>query len=794
MSGNIELRAEELTVRYTQWVLRWRWPIILLTLLASAVTAYGFRYFVLDNDYRVFFSHDDPKLLAYEELQNAYTKDETLFFIFTSKSGEVFDRESLTALKELTEAAWELPHVLRADSLTNFQYASSEGDDLYVRPLVGDLDAMSDEELAKAKEIALSEPMLLNRIVKPGSPVTGVNLTVAIPENGKNEGAVLTAAAEGLAADIMARHPVAEIALTGLIPLNNAFYLATLHDLTTLVPVMLVVLMVMMVIMLQSAWLMAAVSLVVLMSTMAAVGIVSWMGHHISGPVTPAPLIILTLAVADCVHIIMTMQHYIREGLDRRAAVIESMRVNMNAVFLTSFTTVIGFLSMNFNAVPPIKLMGNTVSLGVVVAWLLATLFLPALLGVLPFRVKPSRQDERMQRAMARMAAWVIRRKAPLLVTLAATAMVFGAFVPSIHINNQFAEWFEKGYPIRKNTEYLMENLTGIYQVTFNMKAGESDGISDPEYLEGVDRFAGWLRAQEGVVHVSTVVDTLKRVNRSMNGDDPAMYRLPESRELAAQYLLLYEMSLPTGIDLNTEINVDKSATRLNVTTANLPSEQMSVLIARAQEWERENLPERMYSDAIGTSVMFSDISRTMLESMMVSAPFSLILVILALMVSLRSVRMGILAIFPNLAPLAVGLGLWGMTRWDMNFSMTTIVSMTIGIIVDNTIHFMSKYLRARKEAGLSSRQSVRYAYSCVGVPLWTNAIVLVAGFAVMTLSPMVFCDNMGVLSTVVIIASLVSNLVMLPAMLLYADGDFGEPPANEEERLHEETPVILEA
>lgn len=794
MSGNIELRAEELTVRYTQWVLRWRWTIILLTLLASAVTAYGFRYFVLDNDYRVFFSHDDPKLVAYEELQNAYTKDETLFFIFTSKSGEVFDRESLAALKELTEAAWELPHVLRADSLTNFQYASSEGDDLYVRPLVGDLDAMSDGDLAKAKEIALSEPMLLNRIVKPGSPVTGVNLTVAIPENGKNEGSVLTAEAEKLAADIMARHPVAEIALTGLIPLNDAFYIATLHDLTTLVPVMLVVLMFMMVVMLQSAWLMGAVSLVVLMSTVAAVGIVSWMGHHISGPVTPAPLIILTLAVADCVHVIMTMQHYVREGMDRHAAIIESMRVNMNAVFLTSFTTVVGFLSMNFNAVPPIKLMGNTVSLGVVVAWLLASLFLPALLGVLPFRVKPSRQDERMQRAMSRMAAWVIRRRAPLLVTLAMTAVVFGAFIPSININNQFAEWFEKGYPIRKNTEYLMENLTGIYQVTFNMKAGESDGVSDPEYLGGVDRFAGWLRAQEGVVHVSTVVDTLKRVNRSMNGDDPAMYRLPESRELAAQYLLLYEMSLPTGIDLNTEINVDKSATRLTVTTANLPSEQMSVFIARAQEWQRENLPARIYSDAIGPSVMFSDISRTMLESMMVSAPFSLVLVILALMISLRSVRMGILAIFPNLAPLAVGLGLWGMTGWDMNFSMTTIISMTIGIIVDNTIHFMSKYLRARKEAGLSSRQSVRYAYSCVGVPLWTNAIVLVAGFGVMTLSPMVFCDNMGVLSTVVIVASLISNLVMLPAMLLYADGDSGEPPATEEELLHEETPVIVEA
>ncbi|HNY86581.1 MAG TPA: hypothetical protein PKN23_08785 [Candidatus Hydrogenedentes bacterium] len=183
MSSKVELRAEELTVRYTQWLLRWRWPIIIAVLLASAVTCYGFRYFVLDNDYRVFFSHDDPKLLDYEALQNAYTKDETLFFIVTSKSGEVFDRETLAALGELTESAWQLPHVLRVDSVTNFQYVSSEGDELRVQPLVSNPAEMSDEELARAKETALNEPLLLNRLVKPGSPVTGVNLTGLPPRN-----------------------------------------------------------------------------------------------------------------------------------------------------------------------------------------------------------------------------------------------------------------------------------------------------------------------------------------------------------------------------------------------------------------------------------------------------------------------------------------------------------------------------------------------------------------------------------------------------------------------------------
>ncbi|MBW7863414.1 MAG: MMPL family transporter [Candidatus Hydrogenedentes bacterium] len=790
----IHTRADDAIVSYTRWVIRYRWPVLIFTLALTGVASYGFRYFALENDYRVFFSHDDPKLVAYEATQNMYTKDESLFFVVTAKSGNLFDRKVLEGLNFLTEESWKLPHTLRADSLTNFQHARAEGDDLFVEPLIGDLASMSDADLEKAREIALGEPLLVNRLIKAGSAVTGVNLTVHIPEETGNPGAVLTKAAKELAAETMRRYPEVEIGLTGLIPLNNAFRESTLHDLKTLIPVMIVVLLVMMAVMLQSFWLMLAVAVVVLMSTAASVGIVCWMGYRISNPVTPAPLIILTLAVADCVHIIMTMQFQMRHGLKRRAAIIESMRINMNPVFVTSLTTAIGFLSMNFKSAPPVQLMGNVVSLGVLIAWVLAALFLPALLSALPFHVRPNNMDARVQAAMARLAEWVIRRRRPILWALTGLTLVFAAFVPKIHINNQFAEWFEKGYPIRRDTEYLMENLTGIYMLTYSIGAGESGGVNDPEYLQNLDKYAAWLRAQDGVVHVSSVADTIKRLNKSMHGDDPAMYRLPETRDMAAQYLLLYEMSLPMGIDLNTEINVDKSATRMVVTTANLPSEKMAVLIRRSEQWQRENLPARMYSDAIGPTVLFCDISRTMFESMMISAPFSLILVILCLMVSLRTFRLGLLAAFPNLMPLAIGLGFWGMTQWDMNFSMTSIVAMTIGIIVDNTIHFLSKYLRARREHGLCGADSVRYAFSTCGVALWTNAVVLVAGFAVMTLSVMVFCDNMGVLSTIMIISALVSNLGLLPALLMWADPDKRRNYRSLKELQHEEQVLAVKA
>lgn len=262
----------------------------------------------------------------------------------------------------------------------------------------------------------------------------------------------------------------------------------------------------------------------------------------------------------------------------------------------------------------------------------------------------------------------------------------------------------------------------------------------------------------------------MKRLNKALHGDDPAMYRLPDSREMAAQYLLLYEMSLPQGIDLNSEINVDKSATLFSVTTANLSSEKMTRLRDNAREWMQSNLPEYMRTDAVGLPVLFADISRTMIDSMWISVPMTVILVMLAIMISLRSVVFGLLSLPTNMIPIIVGFGSWAMIGWTMNFSMSSIVSITVGIIVDNCIHFMSKYLRARRRYGLSVEDAIRYAYSHCGKALWAVAVVLATGFGVLALSPMVFSDNLGMLSAIIMTLALGSNLLLLPALLLYLD------------------------
>ena len=792
----IKFRAQldGITVRYTQWLLRHPWMVIGAALLSTALLIAGLHNFVLGNDYADFFDADDPRVVAYEQVKQDYTNDDTVFFVVTAKSGEIFERETLEAIAYLTEKAWNIPYATRVDSLANFQHAWAEEDDLLVRGLVESPADMDEVELAEARTIAFQEPILLNRLIKDGSAVTGVNVTLKLPEDVPRVSTVVTEAAKELTEETMALFPSVAIRLTGIVPLNDSFLQGAYKDLYTLVPLMVLIILVIMAVLLKSIVLMLSVVAVVLLASLSAIGLLSWLGYETSGPVTVLPLIVLTLAVADCVHILVSMQTCMRKGMDKAAAIVESMRINMAPVFVTSLTTAIGFLCMNITPVPMLRVLGNFTAAGVLIAYLLAVTLLPALVSRLPFRVRLQSSDATVRSCMKYLGEFVLANKAVLLFGLGAITLLIAVNITSIRVNNQFIEWFDKSVPIRQDTEYAMDNLTGIYQLVFNVPAKESGGINDPEYLARLDNFVNWMGKQDGVVHVSSITSTMKRLNQAMHGDDPALYRIPESREMAAQYLLLYEMSLPMGVDLNMEVNMDKSATRVVATTHNLSTEEMSVLIGKVEKWQQQNFPAEMMAPALGPAVMFAHVAHTMMESMFLSAPLAILLVSLVLMMTLRSIKYGLVSLLPNLMPLAIGFGIWGYLGKDMSFSMTTIVAMSIGIVVDDTVHFLSKYLRARRELGLSPEDGIRYTFNSVGKAMWVTSFILVAGFSVMILSPMAYSGNMGLLTSIIVVAALAGDFLLLPSILIYTDGQREPVYATLKEGQHKERAVVVKA
>ncbi|OAD21139.1 exporter of the RND superfamily, partial [Candidatus Thiomargarita nelsonii] len=217
----------------------------------------------------------------------------------------------------------------------------------------------------------------------------------------------------------------------------------------------------------------------------------------LSPPSAAAPNIILTLAVADCVHILVTFSHGLKTGKEKSAALIESLRINFLPVFLTSLTTTIGFLSMNFSDAPPFHDLGNITAMGVGIAFVLSMTFLPAALMILPVHTK--KNTTWLARAINQIAEIVIREHKTLFLRITLVIIGIVVFIPRNELNDEFVKYFDKTVDFRQATDFTTENLTGVYYISYSLDSGKQDGITEPVFLAKIEAFANWYREQPEV-------------------------------------------------------------------------------------------------------------------------------------------------------------------------------------------------------------------------------------------------------------------------------------------------------
>jgi predicted RND superfamily exporter protein len=752
---------------YGWWLVRNRWAVVAGAIVMVLIAASGGRFLAMNPDARVFFSEDNPHLLALEQLENTYSKVENLLFVLVPQDGEVFTRDTLEGIEWLTEESWQTPYSTRVDSISNYQNTRSDMDDLIVENLFSNASEFSDIKLAQIRETALDRPALAGRLVSHQGHVTAVEVLVIKPEGSLAAVPEITFFARDLRERFVEKFPGIDVYLNGSVPINMAFVEIPTGDVMTLVPLMFLFILLILGVSLRSMSGTAATLLVIIMSVASAMGIAGWAGAVLMPSSETAIVIILTLSVAHSVHILASMRLNMQAGLGKHPALVEALRINMSPVFITSATTAIGFLCMNFSDAPPFQLLGNIVAVGVMMAFILSVTFLPALVAILPGRV--AQKTGIGSRAMECLATMVVTHKEKCFWATGATIVVLALGITKIDLDDNFLKYLDERFPIRTSIDFTEANLNGLNLLQYSVSAGEEGGISDPDYLEKVEAFGKWFQSQPKVTHVSAITEVFKRLNQSMNGDDPSFYRIPESRELAAQYLLLYEMSLPYGLDLNNQINVRKSASQVMVNVKDISSKEVRELDAKAQIWLAEHMTGAN-APGTGLSVVFSHISGRNINSMLKGSIAALVVISLILVFALRSMKMGLISLVPNLFPAAMAFGLWGYVQGTVGLSIAIVLAMTLGIVVDDTVHFLSKYLRARREENMDSEEATKYAFRTVGIALWITSVTLVTGFGVLAFSGFKVNSDMGMLSSVTIAFALIADFLFLPPLLMKLD------------------------
>ncbi len=693
-------------------------------------------------------------MLAFDEIQTTFAKTDNLAIVVAPDNNDVFTPATLQLIQNLTNDSWQVPYSSRVDSIANYQHTEAFEDDLLVEDMLYENYELTPDRIAKVKQISLTEPVLKGALISEKGDVTVVNITVQLPEVDK------TAEVQEVMSNINAmleryqqNYPNVEFHKAGIIAMNYAFMMAAQEDSSTLVPTMLLVILVFLTIMLRSVLSVVATLIVIISSVMATMGLSGWAGMFLSTATVNVPTLVMTLAVADCVHVITTMRQSMQNGFSKAHSIERSVSLNFIPILITSVTTAIGFLMMNMSDSPVLRDFGNLSALGVMIACFLSVTLLPALLKLLPINVKQTPANGKSD-FMDKLGDFVVTHRKALLPASVLVIAVSASLIPLNRVNDESVKYFDNRSDFRQAADFMEARISGMTNISIAIKTNESQGIADPTFLNAIGGFTDWLRVQPETDHVATLADVYKRLNKNMHGDDESYYALPQNRELAAQYLLLYEMSLPYGLDLNNQINVDKSSIKMVLTVDNLGSVELVDLENRIYAWFADNAPQYEVV-ASSPSLMFAHIGETNMASMLSTLPITLVLISALLIFALRSLKLGLISLVPNIAPAVIGFGLWALISGEINLGLSVVVTLTLGIVVDDAVHFLSKYQRARKE-GQTAEQAVRYAFHTVGRALWITTVVLVSGFSVLAMSSFRLNADMGQLSAIVIFIALV--------------------------------------
>ncbi|OUR97795.1 hypothetical protein A9Q84_06235 [Halobacteriovorax marinus] len=715
----------------------------------------------IGTDYRLFFGEDNIDLAAFNKLERKFGKNDTILLVVAPKNKKIFNLKTLQLIEKITEDVYKTPYSTRVDSLTNFLHIEAKEDEVAVAPLFESEVHFTPDQIEIIRSKALAQNQLVGKIINKQGSITGINITVHIPNEKPN--AVLESA------DFIKKHveklreeyPEIEFHLSGIIIMNDAFATYMLKDLLSLTPLSNLIIFFIIALFFRSFYVAGLVMFISVLANITGMGFAGLTGIKLTPPSGMSTIVILTLSIADCIHILTSLSMNNEEGLSWKERVKLALKKNFKSIFLTSLTTAIGFLCLNFSDAPPYHDLGNISAVGVIAALLYSVILFPYLLSLREVKVKYL-----ITTSMHYLSDFIYAKKNIILVVSTLLTLLLGYFSSQLVINDTFANWFSKSTEFRKSIDYVNRNLTGLYTFEFELETKDDKSVFDPGYLKDLEKFNDWWMSKGYVWHVESINNIMKDINKAFNGNAESFYKLPAKQELAAQLFLFYEMGLPQGFDLNNRVSLSKKSTRMTVTFQDLNSTKAEKLTLEAYEWLKKNTTHLKPVQAQGPSIMFSNISRRNLDSMVHGTVIAFLLITLLLIFSLKSLKLGLISILPNVLPFIITFGIWQILYQEVGLAISIVTSATLGIIIDDTIHIMTTYAREIK-LGRDDKTALRKMLDTSGVASITTSVILSLGFSVMLFSDFLINFTFGLLAIISITIAITFDILVLPAILL---------------------------
>lgn len=751
---------------YTRFLDRFKWWIVILIPLLVLAMSLSLKNIAYEGGYRIWFDEDSQTLREYDYFKKVFGSDDFMIISFKDEKG-ILNPKALGSVERITDTLWRTPHIERVLSLTNVPYIHTQNDDVSVDPFIENPEVQDSGYFAHKEKAALSDPMIHPLLISNDGKTTLImTKVVADARDGEKDLSFEIRDSVQKILDAETARTGYTYHLGGAIPIQTSMVEVMLRELMIFIPLitLCVIAMLLLIYRRLSAPLiqMSIVGLVILIIVSS--GILA--GYKFNNFTADIPVFILAIGIGTTVHIFTTWHEQINRGTAPFDAVRIALDKNILAVFLTSLTTAVGFASLAVSPIIPIYTLGLMTAAAVILVFILSIVLMPAMLLLIP---RPKQlSDHKRVLSFHHYGRFILRYNRHIVWAAIGIFIVLGYGLSKVNVDSNLIKFLDEKVPVRESTDFVMENITGPMSYEIVVDSRDKEGIKDPAFMRAVEAFSNDFQKEfPQVRNVSSLLLVVKQFNRLMHRNDPAYYQVPSSAEAIAQYILFYSLSLPQGLEISDSIDVNERYLRITANTDITSSKNDLKMIAWAEQWWKEHTP---YSAKVyGQTAMFAKMQSDITQTLLYSIASSILLVSLVMLIVFRNIRLLYIYILPNLLPFLLVLGVMGWLGIDVDLGIAISGAVILGIAVDDTLHFLTKYFSARKQ-GLTIEASLDYVAEHAGVAMILSTLILSLAFATLIASLFIPNAHFGTVTAIALIIALVLDLLFVPALLSLAD------------------------
>ncbi len=771
-----------------QLVCRFKYLTLLMMAILTLSLASQIPTITVDTRDEGFFYDDDPTLMAYNSFRDQFGQDDTFIIALHPDNG--IDQQFLTRLYSLHhELEDKVPYLDEVTSLVNGRIVRARGDVLTVEDMMA-APPNDNAEVKRLLTLSKQYPLYEKLLIATDQSLVTILLRARATKEDKQD---LLAGFESDAPDVAAKDKYLSneesVEITNAIEKvlvryeNNGFainlsgtpaLIATLqkaifHDMSVLVPLSILLIVLFLTLLFRRLSGLIYPLLVVLLSLVASVGAMALLGLPITLVTQIMPSFLLVVGVADSVHILTIFYRRYGQCTDKEQAIVEAVGFSGLPVLMTTMTTACGMFSFVWADVATVAQLGIIIPIGVMLALLYTLILLPALITVFPMKQASRRADSIplfTDRIFATIARVTTRR--PILTTLISTMIIFLALASAatVRFSHNALTWFPKDSEIRTSTALLDDVNGGTVMLEAVIDSGEKKGVQQPDFLKKLEKASKEL--PQLVVHdikaakVWSLADVIKETNRALHEDSDNYYTIPTSQQLIAQELILFESS--GSDDLEDFSDASYQLGRLSLLAPFADAILYTEYVAQVREYLQELFPENSIV-LTGKIPLFVQLIKNVITSMAKSYIFALAVITLLMIFLVGRVRLGLLSMVANVAPIIFVLGLMGMQKIPLDMSTMLIGSLVLGLVVDDTIHFLHHFRKNFEQYG-EVEEAVRLTLQNAGRAMVITSCVLAGGFYIYMAGYLESNVRYGLLTGSAVLFALAADFFLMPALL----------------------------